>query len=149
NRNWMRAREAQLSSDALGDLTQLRPICTAGGSDSASFDEVLELLVMSGRSLPHALAMMVPEAWELEPSLAPGLREFLEYHSLVMEPWDGPAAMIATDGTELVALLDRNGLRPGRFQVTRDGLLVIASETGVLEFAPDQVVRRGRLQPGR
>ncbi len=149
NRNWMRAREAQLRSDVLGDLTPLRPICTPGGSDSASFDEVLELLVMSGRSLPHALAMMVPEAWELEPSLAPGLREFLEYHSLVMEPWDGPAAMIATDGTELVALLDRNGLRPGRFQVTRDGLLVIASETGVLEFAPEQVVRRGRLQPGR
>jgi len=149
NRNWMRARESQLESPVLGDLRPLLPICTPDGSDSASFDEVLELLVMSGRSLPHALAMMVPEAWELEHGLAPELRNFLEYHSLIMEPWDGPAAMIATDGRELVALLDRNGLRPGRYQVTRDGLLVIASETGVLEFAPGQVVRRGRLQPGR
>ncbi|MGI8394322.1 glutamate synthase large subunit [Leucobacter sp. W1038] len=149
NRNWMRAREDQLESDVLGDLRPLRPICSEGGSDSASFDEVLELLVMAGRSLPHALAMMVPEAWESEDGLTPELRDFLEYHSLVMEPWDGPAAMIATDGTELVALLDRNGLRPGRFQVTKSGLLVIASETGVLEFTPDQVVRRGRLQPGR
>lgn len=149
NRNWMRAREAQLRSEVLGDLRPLLPICSDGGSDSASFDEVLELLVMAGRSLPHALAMMVPEAWESENGLSPELRDFLEYHSLVMEPWDGPAAMIATDGNELVALLDRNGLRPGRFQITTNGLLVIASETGVLEFAPDQVVRRGRLQPGR
>ena len=149
NRNWMRAREAQLESPALGDLAPLLPICSDGGSDSASFDEVLELLVLSGRSLPHALAMMVPEAWELEHGLSPELRDFLEYHSLVMEPWDGPAAMIATDGSELVALLDRNGLRPGRYQITADGLLVIASETGVLEFEPSQVVRRGRLQPGR
>src|SRR5690606_785018 len=99
--------------------------------------------------LPHALAMMVPEAWESELGLSDDLRAFLEYHSLVMEPWDGPAAMIATDGNELVALLDRNGLRPGRFQITSDGLLVIASETGVLDFAPERVVRRGRLQPGR
>ncbi len=149
NRNWMSAREAQLESSALGDIRQLTPICSPGGSDSASFDEVLELLVMAGRSLPHALAMMVPEAWESENGLDPQLRDFLEYHSLVMEPWDGPAAMIASDGNELVALLDRNGLRPGRYQVTKSGLLVIASETGVLEFEPDQVVRRGRLQPGR
>lgn len=149
NRNWMRARESQLESAVLGDLRPLLPICTDGGSDSASFDEVLELLVMAGRSLPHALAMMVPEAWEHESSIDPGLRDFLEFHSLVMEPWDGPAAMIATDGTELVALLDRNGLRPGRFQVTRDGLLVIASETGVLDLPPADVVRRGRLRPGR
>ena len=149
NRNWMRAREAQLASDALGDLRPLLPICSEGGSDSASFDEVLELLVMAGRSLPHALAMMVPEAWESENGLDPDLRDFLEFHSLMMEPWDGPAAMIATDGTELVALLDRNGLRPGRYQITRGGLLIIASETGVLEFPPEDVVRRGRLQPGR
>ncbi|MBK0419100.1 glutamate synthase large subunit [Leucobacter sp. CSA1] len=149
NRNWMRARESQLESSALGDLRRLQPICSDGGSDSASFDEVLELLVMAGRSLPHALAMMVPEAWESESALSPELRDFLEYHSLVMEPWDGPAAMIASDGGELVALLDRNGLRPGRYQVTADGLLVIASETGVLDFAPERVVRRGRLQPGR
>ena len=149
NRNWMRAREGQLASEAIGDMRRLLPICTPGGSDSASFDEVLELLVVSGRSLPHALAMMVPEAWESETGLEPELRDFLEYHSLVMEPWDGPAAMIASDGDQLVALLDRNGLRPGRYQVTADGLLVIASETGVLEFAPERVVRRGRLQPGR
>ncbi|MGO3147573.1 MAG: glutamate synthase large subunit [Leucobacter sp.] len=149
NRNWMRAREAALQSEMLGDIGQLTPICSADGSDSASFDEVLELLVQAGRSLPHALAMMVPEAWETENGLNPELRDFLEYHSLVMEPWDGPAAMIATDGAELVALLDRNGLRPGRFQTTSDGLLVIASETGVLEFAPERVISRGRLQPGR
>lgn len=149
NRNWMRARESQLATEALGDVRQLLPICSDGGSDSASFDEVLELLVMAGRSLPHALAMMVPEAWESESGLAPDLVNFLEYHSLLMEPWDGPAAMIGTDGTEIVALLDRNGLRPGRYLVTADGLLVIASETGVLDIAPERVVHRGRLQPGR
>lgn len=149
NRNWMRAREAQLASDVLGDLRPLSPICSEGGSDSASFDEVLELLVRAGRSLPHALAMMVPEAWESETGLHPDLVSFLEYHSLVMEPWDGPAAMIATDGKQLVATLDRNGLRPGRYLVTADGMMVIASETGVLDIAPDRVVRRGRLQPGR
>ena len=149
NRNWMSAREGQLESELLGDLRPILPICSPGGSDSASFDEVLELLVQAGRSLPHALAMMVPEAWESETGLAPELVDFLEYHSLLMEPWDGPAAMIATDGKELVALLDRNGLRPGRFQVTDDGLLVIASETGVLDFAPERVVQRGRLKPGR
>ena len=149
NRNWMRAREAQLASERLGDVRQLLPICSPGGSDSASFDEVLELLVMAGRSLPHALAMMVPEAWESESGLSAELVDFLEYHSLLMEPWDGPAAMIATDGAELVALLDRNGLRPGRTLVTTDGLLVIASETGVLDIEPARVAHRGRLQPGR
>ncbi|KTR86559.1 glutamate synthase large subunit [Leucobacter chromiiresistens] len=149
NRNWMRAREAQLASEQLGDIEPLLPICTPGGSDSASFDEVLELLVMAGRTLPHALAMMVPEAWESEPGMSAALVDFLEYHSLIMEPWDGPAAMIATDGRELVALLDRNGLRPGRYLVTADGMLVIASETGVLDIAPERVVSRGRLQPGR
>ncbi|GAA1588747.1 glutamate synthase large subunit [Leucobacter aridicollis] len=149
NRNWMRAREAQLEADVLGDVEPLLPICSPGGSDSASFDEVLELLVMGGRSLPHALAMMVPEAWESNTALDPQLENFLEYHSLVMEPWDGPAAMIATDGTEIVALLDRNGLRPGRYLVTTDGLLVIASEAGVLDFDPERVARRGRLRPGR
>ena len=149
NRNWMRAREAQLESELLGDVRPLLPICSPGGSDSASFDEVLELLVMAGRSLPHALAMMVPEAWESEPGLSAALVDFLEYHSLLMEPWDGPAAMIATDGEELVALLDRNGLRPGRTLETTDGMLVIASEAGVLDIAPERVARRGRLQPGR
>lgn len=149
NRNWMRARESQLASTKLGDLAPLLPVCAEGVSDSASFDEVLELLVMSGRSLPHALAMMVPEAWEHHANLSAELRAFYEYHSLIMEPWDGPAAMIATDGEDLVALLDRNGLRPGRYQVTADGLLVIAGETGVLPIDPERVVRRGRLQPGR
>ena len=149
NRNWIRARQPQLESPVLGDIAPLLPVCSPHGSDSASFDEVLELLVMAGRPLPHALAMMVPEAWESEPSLDENLRDFLQYHSLIMEPWDGPAAMIATDGRELVALLDRNGLRPGRYEVTTDGLLVIASETGVLCFPPEQIVRRGRLQPGR
>ncbi|SJN13106.1 Glutamate synthase [NADPH] large chain [Leucobacter sp. 7(1)] len=149
NRNWMRARESQLASERLGDVRQLLPICTAGGSDSASFDEVLELLVMAGRSLPHALAMMVPEAWESETGLSAELTDFLEYHSLLMEPWDGPAAMIATDGAELVALLDRNGLRPGRTLTTTDGLLVIASEAGVLDIEPERVAHRGRLRPGR
>lgn len=149
NRNWMRAREQHLRSSILGNTADLLPICAEGGSDSASFDEVLELLVRAGRSLPHALAMMVPEAWESEKGLHPDLVSFLEYHSLIMEPWDGPAAMIATDGTELVALLDRNGLRPGRYLTTTDGLLVIASETGVLDIPPAQVSKRGRLQPGR
>ncbi len=149
NRNWMRAREAQLASPDLGNVAQLLPICAPGGSDSASFDEVLELLVAAGRSLSHALAMMVPEAWETETGLSPELVDFLEYHSLLMEPWDGPAAMIATDGQELVALLDRNGLRPGRYLTTSDGVLVIASETGVLDIDPELVTRRGRLEPGR
>ena len=149
NRNWMRARQSQLQSDLIGDIEPLLPICTEGASDSASFDEVLELLTLTGRSLPHAMLMMVPEAYENRSDLAPDLRAFYDYHALQMEPWDGPAAMILTDGTLVCATLDRNGLRPGRWTQTTDGLVVIASETGVLEFAPERIRRRGRLRPGR
>ena len=149
NRNWMRARESQLHSNLLGDLKPLLPICTPGASDSTSFDEVLELLVLGGRSLPHALMMMVPEAWENQDDLDPDLLAFYEYHSLTMEPWDGPAALAFSDGTLVGATLDRNGLRPGRYFVTDDGLVVLGSETGILPIDPSKVVQRGRLQPGR
>ena len=149
NRNWMRARQSQLESELLGDIAPLLPICTDGASDSASFDEVLELLTLTGRSLPHAVMMMVPAAWEKQTDLDPDLRAFYEYHANQMEPWDGPAALIFTDGVQVGATLDRNGLRPGRWTETTDGLVVIGSETGVLEFAPERIKRRGRLQPGR
>ncbi|OWP22964.1 glutamate synthase subunit alpha [Microbacterium sp. AISO3] len=149
NRNWMRARQSQLESELLGDVQPLLPICTDGASDSASFDEVLELLTLTGRSLPHAVMMMVPEAYEKQTDIDPDLRAFYDYHSIQMEPWDGPAALIFTDGTLVGATLDRNGLRPGRWTETTDGLVVIGSETGVLDFAPERIKRRGRLQPGR
>ncbi|MBD7957881.1 glutamate synthase large subunit [Microbacterium sp. Sa4CUA7] len=149
NRNWMRARQSQLESELLGDIRPLLPICTDGASDSASFDEVLELLTLTGRSLPHAIMMMVPEAYEKQADIAPDLRAFYDYHSMLMEPWDGPAALIFTDGTLVGATLDRNGLRPGRWTETTDGLVVIGSETGVLDFEPSRIKRRGRLSPGR
>jgi glutamate synthase (NADPH) large chain len=149
NRNWMTAREAMLTSDVIpGDITRLFPICTPGGSDSASFDEVLELLHLSGRELPHAVLMMIPEAWENNPAMDPARRAFYEYHANFMEPWDGPANVCFTDGTQIGAVLDRNGLRPGRFWVTDDGLVVLGSETGVLDIDPATIVRKGRLQPG-
>ncbi|WP_343965795.1 glutamate synthase central domain-containing protein, partial [Oryzihumus leptocrescens] len=150
NRNWMRARESQLASDIIpGDLERLFPICTPEASDSASFDEALELLHLGGRSLPHAVLMMIPEAWENHEDMDPARRAFYEFHSTFMEPWDGPACVTFTDGTVIGAVLDRNGLRPGRYWVTDDGLVVLASEAGVLELEPERVVRRGRLQPGR
>jgi glutamate synthase (NADPH) large chain len=150
NRNWMRARESQLDTDLIpGDLSRLFPICTEGASDSATFDEVLELLHLGGRSLPHAVLMMIPEAWENHTEMDPARRAFYEFHSMIMEPWDGPASITFTDGTQVGAVLDRNGLRPGRFWVTDDGLVVLASEVGVLDIDPDRVVRKGRLQPGR
>ena len=149
NRNWMKAREARLSSELLPNIEELKPIVTSGGSDSASFDEVLELLVLSGRTLPHAMMMMIPEAWEKQTDMDPALREFYEYHSMLMEPWDGPAAVIFTDGDLVGATLDRNGLRPGRYIVTEDGLVVLASEIGVVDIDPSRIVRKGRLQPGR
>ncbi len=149
NRNWMAAREGTLSSELLGDLSPLLPICTPGASDSASFDEVLELLHLGGRSLPHAVLMMVPEAWENHAEMDPARRAFYEYHANLIEPWDGPAALTFTDGTLIGAVLDRNGLRPGRFWVTQDGLVVLASESGVLDLDPATVVRKGRLEPGR
>lgn len=149
NANWMAARESQLESDQLGDIEQLKPIVTAGASDSATFDEVLELLVLSGRSLPHAMMMMIPGAWEKQLDLEPQLRDFFEYHSMIMEPWDGPAAVIFTDGTLVGATLDRNGLRPGRFVVTEDGFIILASEIGVANIPAEKIVRKGRLQPGK
>ncbi|MGW3391551.1 glutamate synthase large subunit [Streptomyces cinereoruber] len=151
NRNWMTAREAQLASGAFGDgsLDRIFPICTPDASDSASFDEVLELLHLGGRSLPHAVLMMVPEAWENHESMDPARRAFYQYHSTMMEPWDGPACVTFTDGVQVGAVLDRNGLRPGRYWVTDDGLVVLSSEVGVLDIDPAKVVRKGRLQPGR
>ena len=150
NRNWMRAREAMLASDLIpGDLERLFPICTPDASDTASFDEVLELLHLGGRSLPHAVLMMIPEAWENHTEMDPARRAFFEFHSTLMEAWDGPASITFTDGTLVGAVLDRNGLRPGRFWVTDDGLVVLASEAGVLDIDPAKVVRKGRLQPGR
>ncbi|MFC6089011.1 glutamate synthase large subunit [Saccharothrix lopnurensis] len=150
NRNRMRAREALLASDVIpGDLTRLYPICDQDGSDSASFDEVLELLHLGGRSLPHAVLMMIPEAWENHASMDPARRAFYEFHASLMEPWDGPACVTFTDGTLVGAVLDRNGLRPARWWQTADGRVVLASETGVLDVAPEQVVAKGRLQPGK
>ena len=150
NRNWMRAREELLASDVIpGDLDRLFPICTPDASDSASFDEVLELLHLGGRSLPHAVLMMIPEAWENNAEMEQARRDFYAFHSCLMEPWDGPACVVFTDGTQVGAVLDRNGLRPGRYWVTDDGVVVLASEAGVLDIAPEKIVRKGRLQPGR
>ncbi|WP_199438919.1 glutamate synthase large subunit [Umezawaea beigongshangensis] len=150
NRNRMRAREALLASGAVpGDLSRLFPICDPDGSDSASFDEVLELLHLGGRSLPHAVMMMIPEAWENHASMDPKRRAFYRFHASLMEPWDGPACVTFTDGTLVGAVLDRNGLRPARWWQTADGRVVLASETGVLDVPADQVVAKGRLQPGR
>jgi glutamate synthase (NADPH/NADH) large chain len=150
NRNWMRAREALLSSDLIpGELDRIFPICTPDASDSASFDEVLELLHLGGRSLPHSVLMMIPEAWENHAEMSPARKAFYEFHSSLMEPWDGPACVVFTDGTQIGAVLDRNGLRPSRYWVTDDGLVVLASEVGVLDLEPSSVIRKGRLQPGK
>ncbi|MDR1386790.1 MAG: glutamate synthase large subunit [Propionibacteriaceae bacterium] len=150
NRNWMRARQARLASDLIaGDMARLFPICTPGGSDSASFDEVLELLHLSGRSLAHAMLMMIPQAWQGDDGLEADLAAFYQYQACLMEPWDGPAAVAFTDGNQIGATLDRNGLRPARYWVTHDGLVVFASEAGVLDIPPDQIESKGRLQPGR
>ncbi len=150
NRNWMRTREALLESDLIpGDLKRLFPICTPDASDSASFDEVVELLHLGGRSLPHAVLMMIPEAWENNPDMERSRRDFYEFHSCVTEAWDGPACVNFTDGTIIGAVLDRNGLRPGRWWQTDDGLVVLGSESGVLDLDPASVVAKGRLQPGR
>ena len=146
----MKARESLLESDLIpGDLKRLFPIVAEGGSDSASFDEVLELLYLGGRSLPHAMLMMIPEAWENNTTISQLRRDFYSFHSTLIEPWDGPACVTFTDGNQIGAVLDRNGLRPSRYWVTKDGLVVLASEVGVLDFKPEDVVRKGRLQPGR
>ena len=150
NRNWMRARESLLASELIpGNLDRLFPIVEMSGSDSASFDEVLELLYLGGRSLPHAVLMMIPEAWENHTSMSQKRRDFYAFHASLMEPWDGPACVTFTDGHQVGAVLDRNGLRPSRFWVTDDGLVVLASEVGVLDIPAEKVVRKGRLQPGK
>ncbi len=149
NRNWMAAREGMLRSEVLGDLSPLLPVVTPGASDSQTFDEVVELLHLGGRSLPHAVLMMLPEAWENHATMDPAVKAFYEYHSTLMEPWDGPACLTFTDGTLIGAVLDRNGLRPGRYWVTQDGLVVLASEAGVLDIDPATVVSKGRLEPGK
>ena len=150
NRNWMRARESLLQSDLIpGDLKRLFPIVEMSGSDSASFDEVLELLYLGGRSLPHAVLMMIPEAWENHATMPQNRRDFYAFHASMMEPWDGPACVTFTDGHQVGAVLDRNGLRPSRYWVTKDGMVVLASEVGVLDIPAENVERKGRLQPGK
>src|SRR5690606_39165474 len=150
NRNWMTARQADLASEHLpGRLRRLFPINTPGASDSLVFDEVVELLHLGGRSLPHAMLMMMPEAWEHHATMDPKRRDFYRYHASIMEPWDGPAAVCFTDGTQIGAVLDRNGLRPARWWRTVDDLVVLASETGVVDIDPSQVAQKGRLEPGR
>ena len=150
NRNWMRARETLLESDLIpGDLKRLFPIINNSGSDSASFDEVLELLYLGGRSLPHSILMMIPEAWENHKTMPQERKDFYAFHAALMEPWDGPACVTFTNGTQIGAVLDRNGLRPSRFWVTDEGLVVLASEVGVLNFKPESIIRKGRLQPGK
>ena len=149
NRNWMRTRESLLATELIPDLEKAFPICTVGGSDSASFDEVLELLHLSGRSLPHAMLMMIPEAWENSKTMSETKRAFYRYHGSLIEPWDGPASVAFTDGTIIGAVLDRNGLRPSRYWVTEDDLVIMASEVGVVNIDPARVKIKGRLQPGK
>ncbi|MGF1470135.1 MAG: glutamate synthase large subunit [Rubrobacteraceae bacterium] len=150
NVNWMRARESRLESDLFGsDLRKLSPVIVPGKSDSAAFDNALELLHLAGRSLPHAAAMMIPEAWENDELMDPDRRAFFQYHSALMEPWDGPAAVAFTDGRQIGATLDRNGLRPARYSVTKDGRVFMASEDGALRLEPEEIVERGRLKPGQ
>ena len=150
NRNWMKSRETLLETNLIsGELDRLFPICTPGASDTASFDEVLELLVMGGYSLPEAILMMIPEPWENHENMTSKRRAFYQYHSTLMEPWDGPASIAFTDGTLIGAVLDRNGLRPSRYWVTSDDLVVMASEVGVLEIEPENIIEKGRLEPGR
>ena len=149
NRTWMEARESVLSSPTLGDITPLRPIIQPGMSDSASLDNVLEFLVRSGLSLPHAMAMLVPESFNDKNPISEELKAFYEYHSILMEPWDGPAALMFCDGRYAGGMLDRNGLRPARYLITKDGMMVVASEAGVIPVAPERVQEKGRLQPGK
>ncbi len=150
NINWMHAREAMFESDLFGDdLREILPVISTNGSDSAMFDNCLELLVLAGRSLPHAVMMMIPEPWQNHESMSDEKKAFYEYHSCLMEPWDGPASIAFTDGPQIGAVLDRNGLRPSRYYVTKDDLVVMASEVGVLDIPPDRVLHKGRLQPGR
>lgn len=149
NRGWMEARESVLSSPALGDVKDIRPIIQPGMSDSASLDNVLEFLIMSGLSLPHAMAMLVPESFNEKNPISEDLKAFYEYHSILMEPWDGPAALLFSDGRYAGGMLDRNGLRPARYLITQGGMMVVASEVGVMDFEPGDIKEKGRLQPGK
>ena len=149
NRGWMEARESVLSSPALGDIREIRPIVQPGMSDSASLDNVLEFLIMSGLSLPHAMAMLVPESFNEKNPISEDLKAFYEYHSILMEPWDGPAALLFSDGSYAGGMLDRNGLRPARYLITQGGMMVVASEVGVMDFEPGDIKEKGRLQPGK
>ena len=149
NRGWMKARESVLSSEALGDIKGLRPIVQEGMSDSASLDNVFEFLMMSGLSLPQAMAILVPESFNDKNPISDDLKAFYEYHSILMEPWDGPAALLFSDGRYAGGMLDRNGLRPSRYTITKQGMMVVASEVGVMDFEPGDVVSKGRLQPGK
>ena len=149
NRGWMEARESVLSSPALGDIREIRPIVQPGMSDSASLDNVLEFLIMSGLSLPHAMAMLVPESFNEKNPISEDLKAFYEYHSILMEPWDGPAALLFSDGRYAGGMLDRNGLRPTRYLITQGGMMVVASEVGVMDFEPGDIKEKGRLQPGK
>jgi glutamate synthase (NADPH) large chain len=150
NINWMKAREALFESDLFGkDIKDLLPVIVEGGSDSAMFDNAVEMLVMTGRSLPHAMMMLIPEAWDGHETMSDEKKAFYEYHSCIMEPWDGPASMVFTDGVVIGATLDRNGLRPSRYYVTKDGLVVMASEVGVLDIPAENILLKGRLQPGK
>ena len=149
NRGWMKARESVLSSEALGDIKDIRPIVQEGMSDSASLDNVFEFLMMSGLSLPQAMAILVPESFNDKNPISEDLKAFYEYHSILMEPWDGPAALLFSDGRFAGGMLDRNGLRPSRYTITKNGMIVVASEVGVMDFEPGEVVSKGRLQPGK
>ena len=149
NRGWMKARESVLSSEALGDIKDIRPIVQDGMSDSASLDNVFEFLMMSGLSLPQAMAILVPESFNDKNPISEDLKAFYEYHSILMEPWDGPAALLFSDGRYAGGMLDRNGLRPSRYTITKSGMMVVASEVGVMDFEPGDVVSKGRLQPGK
>ncbi len=149
NRGWMQARESVLSSPALGDIREIRPILQDGMSDSASLDNVFEFLVMSGLSLPQAMAILVPESFNDKNPISEDLKAFYEYYSILMEPWDGPAALLFSDGRYAGGMLDRNGLRPSRYTITKNGMMVVASEVGVMDFEPGDIVSKGRLQPGK
>ena len=149
NRGWMKARESVLNSKALGDIKQIRPIVQAGMSDSASLDNVFEFFVMSGLSLPHAMSIMIPESFNDKNPISEDLKAFYEYHSILMEPWDGPAALLFSDGRYAGGMLDRNGLRPARYTITKNDMMVVASEVGVMDFDPSEIAEKGRLQPGK
>ena len=149
NRGWMQARESVLSSEALGEVKSISPIIQPGMSDSASLDNVLEFLIMSGLSLPHAMSVLVPESFNDKNPISEDLKAFYEYHSILMEPWDGPAALLFSDGRFVGGMLDRNGLRPARYTITNNNTMIVASEVGVMDFEPTEIAEKGRLQPGK